>query len=94
MDFDPETNESSTVSQAGAVLFCNIDNAHELVDGKEDHEGEYNLAVIGLDDIYNTAEVAKEINEELTQLKNGEDWKLNDLKTDSLESIEISMQTT
>ncbi len=93
VDFNPETNESRTVSQAGALLFCNINNAHELVDGRENHKGEYNLAVIGLDDIYSVTEAAVKITQELGQLKKGEDWKISDLKTDSLESIEISMQT-
>ncbi|MHA1725930.1 MAG: FtsX-like permease family protein [Promethearchaeota archaeon] len=93
VDFDPETNESSTVSQAGTLLFCDIDNAHELVDGTQNHEGEYNLAVVGVNDIYNVKQVAKDIQDNFSQLKNGEDWKVNDLKTNYLERIDISMET-
>ncbi len=93
VDFDPETNESSTVSQAGALLFCDINNAHELVDGTQNHRGEYNLAVVGVNDIYNVEQAAREIQKSLSQLKHGEDWKVSDLKTDYLEQIDISMET-
>ena len=50
-DFDPENPSDSSMFSQGPGIFININNAHELVDGTENHTGEYNLGVVGVDDI-------------------------------------------
>ncbi|MHA1148444.1 MAG: FtsX-like permease family protein [Promethearchaeota archaeon] len=96
-DFDPSEDEEDgggmSFGSGGYVVFTNIDNAHELADGTEDHKGEYNLGVVGVDDIHNTEAVTEAVEEEFKDQKDGDDWKVHDLKTDSLESIDNSMTT-
>ncbi|MFW9873428.1 MAG: FtsX-like permease family protein [Candidatus Thorarchaeota archaeon] len=92
-DFDPENPSESSMFAEGPGIFTNINNAHKLVDGLENHTGEYNLGVVGVDDIYSVASVAKQIKSNLDALNDGKDWRINDLKSDSLEMIEITMST-
>ncbi len=91
-DFDPEDPSGAMFSQ-GPGIFVNINNTHQLVDGIENHTGEYNLGVVGVDDIYKTASVVKKIETRLADLNDGRDWKVNDLKSDSIEMIETTMST-
>jgi len=94
-DFDPDEEDEGSFmfGSGGYLVFTNIDNAHELVDGTEDHEGEFNLGVIGVDDLHNAEVVTENVENELEDLKDGRDWKAHDLKTDSLESIDNTMMT-
>ncbi len=88
-----ESNEAFSLSQLGPLLFSSISSAHKLVDGNENHTGEYNLGVIGVDDIYNTNKAANNIEKKLIELDDGLDWKVNDLKTDNLEDVNTTMTT-
>ncbi len=96
-DFDPENPSESSRnllgSGGGQGLFVNINNAHELVDGTENHTGEYNLGVIGVDDIYTVSSVVENIEKTLEELNDGRDWKVNDLKSNNLEMISTTMGT-
>ncbi len=92
-DFDPEDPSESTMFSQGPGIYTNINNTHELVDGTENHTGEYNLGVVGVDDIYSVSSVAKKIESNLIDLNDEKDWKVNDLKSDSLEMIETTMST-
>ena len=92
-DFDPENPSESAMFTQGAGIFANINNTHELADGTENHTGEYNLGVVGVDDIYKVASVVKNIETRLEDLNDGRDWKVNDLKSDSLERIDTTMST-
>ena len=96
-DFDPENPSEATMFSQGPGIFANINNTHELVDGTENHSGEYNLGVVGVDDIYSVSSVTEKIQNILEDLNDGRDWKVNDLKSDSLEMITttlITIQTT
>jgi len=90
-DFDPENPSASSMFEEGPGIFANINNTHDLVDGTEDHTGEYNLCVVGVDDIYSVSYVAGKIESKLEALNDGKDWRVNDLKSDSLEMIETTM---
>jgi len=92
-DFDPENPSESTIFSQGAGIFANINNTHVLVDGTENHTTEYNLGVVGVDDIYSVSSVSKNIENNLIELNDGKDWKVNDLKSDSLEMINTTMTT-
>ncbi len=92
-DFDPENPSESTMLSQGPGIFVNINNSHELVDGTENHTGEYNLGVVGVDDIYEVASVVKNIESRLEDLNDGRDWRVNDLKSDSVEMIDTTMSS-
>ncbi|MFX1418745.1 MAG: ABC transporter permease [Promethearchaeota archaeon] len=97
-DFDPENPSESTMGLVGLGgggqgIFVNIDNAHELVDGTENHTGEYNLGVVGVDDIYSVSSVVENIEDTLAALNDRRDWKVNDLKSSNLEMISTTMST-
>ena len=97
-DFDPENPSESTmnlvgIGGGGQGIFVNINNAHELVDGTENHTGEYNLGVVGVDDIYSVSSVVDNIENNLEDLNDGRDWKVNDLKSSNLEMISTTMST-
>lgn len=77
----------------GQGIFVNINNAHELVDGTENHTSEYNLGVVGVDDIYSVSSVVENIENSLNALNDGRDWKVNDLKSSNLEMISTTMST-
>ncbi|MBN1214980.1 MAG: FtsX-like permease family protein [Candidatus Lokiarchaeota archaeon] len=92
--YDPSTStEATTLSQQGPLLFTNIESTHELVDGNEDHTGEYNLGVIGVDDIYNTEKTAQVVKTILEDLSDGLNWNVYDLKTSNLEEVDTTMTT-
>ncbi len=93
-DFDPtEDAPLTTMFSQGPGIFANINNTHELVDGTENHTGEYNLGVVGVDTIYSVSSVANDIQNNLIDLNDGKDWKVHDLKSDSLDEIETTMST-
>jgi len=90
-DFDPDNPSQFLMPSQGPSLFANINNTYELVDGTENHIGEYNLGVIGVDNLYEVASVSDKIIENLDALNDGRDWSAMDLKTDSLEMIDTTM---
>ncbi len=90
-DFDSENPSEGFSSAGGPSLFASINNTHELVDGTENHNGEYNLVVVGVDDINRVASTVTKIEEKLEALNDGSDWKVVDLKTDSLDMINSTM---
>ncbi|MFX1365976.1 MAG: ABC transporter permease [Promethearchaeota archaeon] len=92
-DFDPEGTSTSSMMGLGLGpgIFANINNTHELVDGTENHTGEYTLGVVGVDNIYRISSVAENIQTQLTDLDDEKDWVVNDLKSDSIEQIDTSM---
>ncbi|MFX1294117.1 MAG: ABC transporter permease [Promethearchaeota archaeon] len=94
-DFDPERPSESIMNLMGGGggpgIFLNINNAHELVDGTENHTGEYNLCVVGVDDIYKVSSVVGDLEDTLKDLNDEKDWKIYDLKSDSLEMISTTM---
>ncbi len=92
-DFDPENPSDSSMFSQGPGIFTSINNTHELVDGTENHTGEFNLGVVGVDDIYSVSSVVEKIENNLEALNDGRDWRVNDLKSDSLEMIETTMST-
>ncbi|MFX1573626.1 MAG: FtsX-like permease family protein [Promethearchaeota archaeon] len=93
-DFNPSEESSGTsFFSQGPGIFANINNTHELVDGTENHTGEYNLGVVGVDNIYSVSSVAKNIENNLIDLNDEMDWKVKDLKSDSLEMIETTMSS-
>ena len=89
-DFDTSSLGFST-NLGGPGIFANINNTHKLVDGSKDHSGEYNLGVVGVDDIYSISSVSEEISTNLDALNDDRDWRVNDLKSDDLEMIETTM---
>ena len=95
VDFDPEIirdknaedpDEKVLVSQ-GPCIFVNLDNAHELVDGINGANGDYNLAVVGVNNIRNIASVKKILEENFKE----SGWEVCDLKTALLGEIESSV---
>ncbi|MFX0082454.1 MAG: ABC transporter permease [Candidatus Hodarchaeota archaeon] len=92
-DFDPENPSESSMFAEGPGIFANIDNTHKLVDGTENHTGEFNLCVVGVDDIYRVSSVVANIETSLEALNDERDWRVNDLKSDSLDMIETTMST-
>ncbi|MBA7632231.1 hypothetical protein ES703_39774 [subsurface metagenome] len=92
-DFDPENPSDSSMFSQGPGIFLNINNTYELVDGGENHTGEYNLGVVGCDNIYSVSYVAEKIENNLDALNDGRDWRVNDLKSDSIERVETTMST-
>ncbi|MFX0029389.1 MAG: FtsX-like permease family protein [Candidatus Hermodarchaeota archaeon] len=95
VDFDPKTisdedsedyDEKVLVSQ-GPCIFVNIINAHELVDGIDGATGDYNLAVIGVNNIRNIAHVKKIIEGKYE----ASGWVICDLKSGILYEIESSV---
>ena len=91
-DFDTGSLGFST-NIGGPGIFANINNTHELVDGTKDHSGEFNLGVVGVDDIYSVSSVTEEISTYLDSLNDDRDWRVKDLKSDDLEMIETTMST-
>jgi ABC-type lipoprotein release transport system permease subunit len=96
-DFDPENpSETSFFGGGGGGgqevgIFANINNTHELVDGTENHTNEFNLCVVGTPNIYSVSSVTKNIETNLASIDDERDWKVNDLKTDSLETVNTTM---
>ncbi len=92
-DFDPEGTSAPSIMGMGIGpgIFANINNTHELVDGTENHTGEYTLGVVGVDNIYRISSVAENIETQLIDLDDEKDWVVNDLKSDSIEQIDTSM---
>ncbi|MBN1801052.1 MAG: ABC transporter permease [Candidatus Lokiarchaeota archaeon] len=97
-DFDASnTTESEGLESSflgsimGPGVFLNISNAYSLVDGSGSHAGEYNLGVVGTDNIYQVSSVTKHIQNILDDLDDGLEWKTQDLKTDSLDMIDTTM---
>ncbi|MFX1500074.1 MAG: ABC transporter permease [Promethearchaeota archaeon] len=92
-DFDPEGESTSSMMGMGLGpgIFANINNTHDLVDGTENHTGEYTLGVVGVDNIYRIASVAENIQTQLKDLDDEKDWVVNDLKSDTIEQIDTSM---
>jgi len=93
-DFDPE-NPSETSSMGGGGqgpgIFANINNTHELVDGTVNHTNEFNLCVVGTPNIYSVASVTQKVETKLAEIDDERDWKVNDLKSDSLEMVSTTM---
>ncbi len=87
VDFDPEEPDNSYRPAQGPCIFVDINNAHDLVDGIDGSNGDYNLAVIGVNGIRNVAGVK----EDLAEKDNTSKWKICDLKTASLDEIESSV---
>ncbi|NHJ46168.1 MAG: FtsX-like permease family protein [Asgard group archaeon] len=92
-DFDPENPSEASMFDEGPGIYASINNTRMMVDGANEHTGEYNLAVVGVDDIYSVSSVAEDITINLNALSDDRDWRVNDLKSDSLEMIETSMST-
>jgi len=92
-DFDPENPSESSMFAEGPGIYASINNTRQMVDGAGEHTGEYNLGVVGVDNIYSVSSVAEEISINLEALNDDRDWRINDLKSDSLEMIETSMST-
>jgi len=90
-DFDAENPSDGYSSAQGAALFTSIANAHELVDGTEDHTGEYTLCAVGVDHIKRVAPVVLELDEILEALTGDDDWSLLDVKSDNLDMIVSTM---
>ena len=87
-------NSLGLMGVQGPTLFASINNTHAFVDGTENHTGEYNLGVVGVDDIHKVASVVTEIEDNLNALNDGSDWKVLDLKSDNLEMIDTTMEMT
>ncbi|MFX0186393.1 MAG: ABC transporter permease [Candidatus Hodarchaeota archaeon] len=85
-DFDPETPSTYDSPSSGPCLFANIETAHDLVDGIIDRTGLYNLVAVGVDDLNNLEGIIDDIEDEL-----GDDWVVADLKTDTIEQINDSV---
>ncbi len=92
-DFDTEKPTDVSTPSQRPCLFTGIQNAHELVDGTEDHSDEYNLAAINIDDIYNVEAAVDDIEGKLEDLKDEKDWVVSDLKTSRLERITETTET-
>ncbi len=92
-DFDPENPSDSSMFAEGPGVYASINNTRQMVDGAGEHAGEYNLGVVGVDDIYSVSSVTEKISTNLEALNDERDWRVNDLKSDSLEMIETSMNT-
>ena len=97
-DFDPSASSGSSsifgsFIEQGPGVFVNIDNAHILSNSTYSHPNEYNLAAVGTDDIYVVASVTAAIQKALDNLHDGKEWKTDDLKSDSLDSIITTMST-
>jgi len=97
-DFDPENPSSATLFGGGGGglgpgIFANINNAHELVDGMINHTNEFNLCVVGTDSIYSVASVTQTLETKLASINDERDWKVNDLKSGSLATVNITMST-
>ncbi len=95
-DFDPDNpSEASFMGGGGGGqgpgIFANINNTHELVDGIIDHTNEFNLCVVGTPNIYSVSSVTQNIETKLADFIDERDWKVNDLKTDSLEMVGTTM---
>lgn len=95
-DFDPEGESTSSMMMGmgmglGPGIFANINNTHELVDGTENHTGEYTLGVVGVDNIYRISSVVENIQTQLKDIDDEKDWAVNDLKSDTIEQIDTSM---
>ncbi|KKN15381.1 hypothetical protein LCGC14_0986640, partial [marine sediment metagenome] len=95
-DFDPEKPSGASFFGGGGDgqgpgIFTNINNTHELVDGKKSHTNEFNLCVVGTPNIYSVASVTKNIETKLVEINGERDWRVNDLKSDSLEMVGTTM---
>ena len=90
-DFDSENPSDGYSSAQGAALFTSIDNAHELVDGTEDHTGEYTLCAVGVDHIKRVAPVVLSLEEIFEALLDDDYWILLDVKSDNLDMITSTM---
>ncbi|MFX1258169.1 MAG: flavodoxin domain-containing protein [Promethearchaeota archaeon] len=88
-DFDLDTPSDFSTPSREPCLFSNIENAHEFVDEVKDvDEDEYNLAVIGMDDINNVEKVVDILGDELDD----EEWSVSELKEESVEEINRSIE--
>ena len=97
-DFDPENPSVMSFFGVGGGgqgpgIFANINNTHELVDGIIDHTNEFNLCVVGTDNIYSVSSVTQNIEINLANINDDRDWKVNDLKAGSLAMVGITMDT-
>ncbi|KKN21842.1 hypothetical protein LCGC14_0921240 [marine sediment metagenome] len=94
-DFDPENPSEASfmggLGGQGAGIFANINNTHELVDGRTNHTGEFNLCVVGTPNIYSVSSVTQNIETLLADIDDERDWKVNDLKSESLKMISTTM---
>ncbi|MFX1385441.1 MAG: FtsX-like permease family protein, partial [Promethearchaeota archaeon] len=86
-DFKPETPSTFSSPSLGPCLFADIETTHNLVDGGVNHEGQYNLAAVGIDDVNNNKDVVAAIKDEL-----GNNWRVADLKTDLINDINASVE--
>ena len=93
-DFEQEMQIQSPISSQEPCIFTSINNTHKFVDGTENHTGQYNLGVVGVDNIYRVSTVAKKIEDNLKALNDGRDWKVLDLKSDNLDMITETITTT
>lgn len=92
-DLNINANSSSTLSQEGPLFFSSLVNVHELVDGTTDREDKVNLGVVGCDNIYLTSRTSEEISDALNNLDDDNNWSVLDIKSDSLESINTTMNS-
>ncbi|MHA1931486.1 MAG: ABC transporter permease, partial [Promethearchaeota archaeon] len=97
-DFDPENPTSISFfggggGGQGTGIFANINNTHELVDGTVNHTNEFNLCVVGTDNINSVSSVTQKIETELESLNDDRDWKVNDLKAGSISMVNTTMST-
>ncbi|MEE9573962.1 MAG: FtsX-like permease family protein, partial [Candidatus Neomarinimicrobiota bacterium] len=97
-DFDPENPTAISFfggggGGQGTGIFANINNTHELVDGITNHTNEFNLCVVGTDNINNVALATQTIKNNLANLNDDRDWKVNDLKAGSLSMVNTTMTT-
>jgi ABC-type antimicrobial peptide transport system permease subunit len=95
-DFDPENPSEFSFFGGGGQgpgIFANINNTHELVDGMINHTNEFNLCVVGTDNIYSVSSVTQNIEIKLANIDDERDWEVNDLKSGSLAMISITMNT-
>jgi len=90
-DFDAENPSDGYSSAQGPALFTSIINAHELVDGTEDHTGEYTLCAVGVNHIKRIAPAVLKLDEKLAALNDDDDWSLVDIKSDNLDMITNTM---
>ncbi len=96
-DFDPENPSEASFfgggggGGQGVGIFANINNTHELVDGTENHTNEFNLCVVGTPNIYSVSSVTKNLETSLASIDDERDWRVNDLKTDSLGMVNTTM---
>jgi len=92
-DFNSGETEISALSQGDPLIFTNLENSHELVDGLTSHDGEVNLGVIGVNDLYLTNQTVIEIEDVLENLGDNKEWEIYDMKSSSIEFVKVTMDT-